>query len=219
MSSKIDKVIATFSVPYVTYSPSHKWYGRFSDLLDLERQPVPVVRYEPFVKPGQGYVVFSDVDIRAQKAVEIKQRGYIEHWERIVKLQAQRAAEARRAIALVEGAIETSRKILEVEENWDGEGSPAYSESNWKRATRFVREITVPFITQRKELAPPNISGGPDGSIDVRWTAERRTMLLNFPPDEAAPPDFFGHDRGHDSIKGTLDLTSHNQWLLLWLTR
>lgn len=120
----------------------------------------------------------------------------------------------------IEEAIEASRFILSLEENWDEEGSPGYAEATWQRATQFVRDIAKQYINDSKErIEPPKITPGPEGSIDIRWRAEKRTLLINFSAGENEPADFFGSDRGEDTIKGTLDISSQNLWLLLWLTR
>lgn len=120
-----------------------------------------------------------------------------------------------------EDAISSSHKIVDIEENWDSEGSPGYSERTWQRATSFVRNIARSFLNTSTiaSIDPPSISPGPDGSIDIRWVSAKRTILINFPADENTSADFFGHDKEQDSIKGTLDLASQNHWLLLWLTR
>lgn len=121
----------------------------------------------------------------------------------------------------LDDAIESSRTILDIQDNWDNEGSRGYSEETWHRATSFVRDIAARFFntTTRFRIEPPTITPGPDGSIDVRWVSPKRSILINFPADENASADFFGHDKGQDVIKGTLDLASQNHWLLLWLTR
>lgn len=120
----------------------------------------------------------------------------------------------------IEKAINSSRYILELGENWDEDGSPSYSEETWNRAASFIKKTAWSFKSERGNwIQPPKITPGPDGSIDVRWKTEKRTLLINFPADEAQFPDFFGSDKGKDTIKGTLDLSSPNQWLLMWLMR
>ena len=120
----------------------------------------------------------------------------------------------------IEAAIEASRSILELRDDWDEEGSPGYSNETWDRATQFVRRVAWSFKNAcGRWIDAPKITPGPDGSIDVRWKTQKRSLLINFPADGERPADFFGSDRGTDTIKGTLDLSSPNQWLLMWLTR
>ncbi len=120
----------------------------------------------------------------------------------------------------IERTIQSSRSILELKDDWDEEGSPGYAEETWKRATNFVRDVATSYWKETGQwIDPPKITPGPDSSIDVRWKAEKRTLLINFPAKTEEPADFFGSDKGADSIKGTLDLFSRNHWILMWLTR
>ena len=38
----------------------------------------------------------------------------------------------------IQRAIRESCRILDLEEDWDGEGSPAYSKETWRRALQFI---------------------------------------------------------------------------------
>ncbi len=98
-------------------------------------------------------------------------------------------------------AVKSSRRILDLPENWDEEGSPAYSDETWERATQFVLKNA---IGQRR-----------DSGV---WVATR-SVLINFPHAEQEPVQFFGSDGDVETIKGNLDLTSPNQWILVWLMR
>jgi hypothetical protein len=117
-------------------------------------------------------------------------------------------------------AVESSRRILDLANDWDEEGSPAYAHDTWKRATQFVLQSAIGY---RKSIgvwvSPPKITPGPDGSIDVRWKTSERSVLINFPASDGESVQFFGSDRDTESIRGTLDLSLPNQWILMWLTR
>ena len=117
-------------------------------------------------------------------------------------------------------AIELSRRILDLSENWDEEGSPAYAEATWDRAAHHVKQTAIEY---RKSsgvwVNPPKITPGPDGSIDVRWKTSARSVLINFPAADSEPVQFFGSDRDIESIRGTLDIFSQNLWILMWLMR
>ncbi|MGI9105097.1 MAG: hypothetical protein ACR2G4_02485 [Pyrinomonadaceae bacterium] len=120
----------------------------------------------------------------------------------------------------IKQVIESSRSILNLQNDWDEEGSSGYTVETWGRATRFIRRVALAFKNDMgKWVDAPKITPGPDGSIDVRWKAEKRSLLINFPADDTKPADFFGSDKGSDTVQGTLDLSSQNQWLLIWLMR
>ena len=117
-------------------------------------------------------------------------------------------------------AIESSRKILDLQDNWDQEGSKGYAESTWRRATEFVIRTAIEYENNSDSwVDPPKITPGPESSIDVRWKTSKRSILMNFPPEDDKPVEFFGSDGNIDSIKGTLDTSSQNQWILMWLIR
>ena len=42
------------------------------------------------------------------------------------------------ALAHIADAVEKSRRILDLPDNWDDEGSPGYSRETWERAAHFV---------------------------------------------------------------------------------
>jgi len=207
------------------YWPSRKWYGEWiGEQLFAASAKAAIVGGRAL---GEHFGYHGVISVEPKlyiwpetSRVPSKKVSYLKLQERLGELQKRRAADLRRLTAPIEDSIEVSKTILQIDENWDGEGSRKYAESTWKRAIRFVQDSAIPFIIRhRKQIQPPKISAGPDASIDVRWTSEKRTLLINFPEDENTPPDFFGHDKGQDVIKGTLDLASQNHWLLLWLTR
>lgn len=120
----------------------------------------------------------------------------------------------------IENAIEASRILLELEDDWDEEGGVGYSEETWKRTTQFIRKTALLFKNEYgKWVNAPKITPGPDGSIDVRWKTDKRSLLVNFPASETKPVDYFGSDKGIDTVKGTLNLSLQNHWLLHWLMR
>lgn len=120
----------------------------------------------------------------------------------------------------IEKAIKDSRFILKLSENWDGEGSPKYSEETWNGATQFIRKIVFQFKKETdKFIETPKLTPSHDGSIDVRWKSMELSLLINFPADLNSPASFFGSDRNANTIKGTFNSHSQNLWLLKWLIR
>jgi len=120
----------------------------------------------------------------------------------------------------IERAIKMSEFILGLPENWDEEGSPKYLRETWNAATQFVRKTALLYKKEvGKWINAPKITPGPDGSIDVRWKNSKRSILVNFPANSITPADFYGSDKQIDVIKGTLNLSSQNHWILQWLNR
>ncbi|MGI8477426.1 MAG: hypothetical protein ACR2OO_13805 [Thermomicrobiales bacterium] len=115
--------------------------------------------------------------------------------------------------------IELSRRILELGDDWDGEGAPRYSELTWDRAVRFLTVNARALWDAQRIVAPMcRILPGPQGSIDLHWLAADRELLVNVAPDPCAAASFHGDDRhGQAAIGGELSLESSAQWLLLWI--
>lgn len=128
---------------------------------------------------------------------------------------------AERISARINEVIESSRSILDLEEDWDEQGSPGYKESTWSRATNFVKDLALANrgIGIGGWVDPPRILPGPEGSIDIHWKTSKRELLINISDDDEEPADFYGCGNSNDTIKGKLDTSLPNEWILMWLTR
>lgn len=89
------------------------------------------------------------------------------------------------------------------------------------RATHFVRQVALSFRQQPTGfwIEPPRILPGPKGSIDIHWKTSKRELLINVPEDDTVPADYYGSGGATDIIKGKLETTAKNEWILAWLTR
>ncbi len=96
----------------------------------------------------------------------------------------------------LENAIYKSRSILELGDNWDGEGSCGYAEETWKRATEFLWKMAEAFYDREggSVFYPPAIQPGPHGSIDLHWKLRKFELLINFPASPAQFPSCYGTD-------------------------
>jgi hypothetical protein len=114
--------------------------------------------------------------------------------------------------------FESSRALLELEDDWDGNGGQSFTEDHWRLVIRFIAD-NVAWLWQRRGMTieAPEISPGPGQTIDVHWQTTAFEMLVNIPADVAQPAQFYGDDAvGHD-LKGKLDLSRDNFWLFLWM--
>ena len=124
-------------------------------------------------------------------------------------------------LAPIASAIVTSRAMLDLPDDWDGEGSPGYREDTWLHAVGFLVDNALGLLEEHGETIPmPKVRKGPMGSIDLHWRESDRELLVNIPAQEGAAADYYGDDRaGGHTVKGTLDPAEDNMWLLMWLTR
>lgn len=129
-------------------------------------------------------------------------------------------SETDNSLQAIEGAIESSRDLIDIEDDWDGEGSPGYLEQTWRRAAQFVREYAAHLAADYGLKIPaPGILPGPDGSIDIHWESDSFELLVNIPADANERAEFYGDDHGSIYIKGNLDPSRVNQGLIEWLQK
>lgn len=117
-------------------------------------------------------------------------------------------------------AIRKAEYLLDLEDDWDGDGSPGYLRSTWDRGISFLLN-TAQFLWARHRIliAAPLITPGPNGSIDLDWTMPGRELLLNIPVDPDAPAVYY-FDDGNDNYpsEGEIRLEPAYAWLLTWVT-
>src|SRR5438552_2485750 len=127
---------------------------------------------------------------------------------RPVKTAAQLLSSAS-SPSTVQEAIETSRWIVGLENDWDDEGSPGVLETTWRRASDFLaRQANVARKGLGKELPVPKILPGPNGSIDLHWKIPDFELIVNVPAEAAKGAIFYGDDDGNLCIKGSLNTSA-----------
>lgn len=117
-------------------------------------------------------------------------------------------------------SIIDSRQLLELTDDWDGEGSVGYSEKTLNKAIKFLEENAKSYFRSSGIwVTAPDICPGPNGSIDLLWKLSDRELLINIPVEENSLADYYGDDLGINTIKGKLDLTEKHEWILTWLMK
>ena len=145
------------------------------------------------------------VDVPKQKRHALKPKRPLGEYQELAHI-----------LQAIEKAIE---RIGALPDNWDDEGSPAYSKEVISRAAAFVK-VNALSCHQRfgSVIRVPKILPGPDGSIDVHWKTAEYEMLVNISADPKAPASFYGDDYGTAKITGSFDPEKSNLGLLTWLT-
>jgi hypothetical protein len=116
-------------------------------------------------------------------------------------------------------AIDASRWLLDLPDDYDGDGSLSYAHATWNRAATFLSEFRLKGLSMGMEYVPsPSLRPGPDGAIDVHWETESFELLLKIPPGEDSTVSFYGDDYERDKIKRTrVSLESATEALLKWI--
>lgn len=109
--------------------------------------------------------------------------------------------------------------MLQLPDNWDTEGSPAYKEETWRRAIGLVSDCAAEAeLLLQRELPVPRILNGPEGSIDLHWRTPNRELLLNVPADSSELLTYYGDNReGGEHVEGSIRPPFVRKWLLMWL--
>ena len=111
-----------------------------------------------------------------------------------------------------------SRRLLELETDWDGASSRGYREETWQRAVAFLVRFSAELSDGIDvETSDVEIMPGSNGNIDFELFVGRRRMLFSVHNADPHAIRFFGHDPDRRNvIKGTLDPTGDISWLVTW---
>ncbi|ABX03316.1 MAG TPA: hypothetical protein DEF47_11250 [Herpetosiphon sp.] len=114
-------------------------------------------------------------------------------------------------------AIEKSRFMLELEDNWDEEGSVGYKEDTWIKAVNLLLDMVKQYFAMNNQKIPTPIIGlGPDGSIDISWKHSNKHLLINVDATDDLVT-YSGDNAADNSLSGSFDLSEGGLWLLVWL--
>ena len=119
-------------------------------------------------------------------------------------------------------AIENSKAVCTRQPGRDEDSGLVCSEETWKRATKILLNHGLAIWEKAKVvIRSPTISAGPDGSVDLYWTAAPYGLLLNVPGDPQQPATYFGDDAMNpdsNRTSGKLDSTKPTDiGVLMWL--
>ncbi len=108
--------------------------------------------------------------------------------------------------------INESQAILETGTEGD---SRSYSLATWRRATQYLRRLSLHADLKGYELPLPRILPAQDGSIDLLWKSGQRGLLINFPADEVEAT-YYGRKPGLKTSGVLLTDDAHHD-LIRWL--
>lgn len=140
----------------------------------------------------------------------------------IYLLRAERNATTRRAatdIELIMDDLEAQRQKFVVHKQDEQDGPPPLDPNTWDRAYSFVRSSLEHLDSgRRSQLTAPDLFPTSMAGIDIEWEADGRELGINVPGDSLTPATYYGKDEAGHVLRGTLDTSAPNVWLLQWLT-
>jgi len=117
--------------------------------------------------------------------------------------------------------IRQSAYILEYEDNWDDEGSIAYSKQTYRAAINFAIKYSKEIWEEEFVLIDtPKILPGPEGSIDLLWDKQTYRLLINVHPHPKQTASFYGDNRTSvPKIKGDFRLSDESERAIMLLLK
>jgi hypothetical protein len=114
----------------------------------------------------------------------------------------------------ITAAIEKSKYILDLDDDWDDAGSPKYDTNVWQAAVDFLRSYSKQLYQFNIKIEAPRIYNAPNGSIDLLWENDKRTILINITAN-AEDAIFYADDNiGHQKNKGSFKLSAYMPLLI-----
>ncbi len=114
--------------------------------------------------------------------------------------------------------IEQAKRILELEDDWDGEGSLGYSEDTFNRAVAFLTTYAERlWESDGIPLPVPRIGPGPEASIDLYWKRPRWELLVNIPADPSEAASYSAEDDGGHRSRGFVPTEKFDSRFGTWL--
>lgn len=116
-------------------------------------------------------------------------------------------------------SIKESKKLLDLKDNWDDQGSPGYSEETLQQAIRLIvnysRKI---WVEEGIVIDAPKILPAQNGSIDLFWEKDEYTLLINVPRYPGYLAGFYGDFKNDEYIEGKFNLSLYKKSIIFFFT-
>lgn len=114
----------------------------------------------------------------------------------------------------LENAYQKSEYIINLEDDWDDEGSLKYDFEVWKRALTFVNHYSTSLLLDfNKKIELPKIYHGPNGSIDILIENANYSLLINY-VGNIEKAYYYGNDNFGNITKGEINVMKVNSALI-----
>ncbi len=120
---------------------------------------------------------------------------------------------------ILKNEINRSRyHVLNLKDNWDGEGSKGFNLVVWKDASSFLLSLFHKFYKEYGIIFDvPTILPVEDFSIDIHWKTDKMELTINFSEEFYNFPSFYGRDNEGNEIQGTIEKDKIHIIIFPWL--
>lgn len=116
--------------------------------------------------------------------------------------------------------VESSKEILDLDDNWDYEGAKKIDESVYLSSIKFlISYSSYIYNNSRIIIDTPEINPCSDGSIDLSWRSTKLRLLINFKlSTDQVKANFYGDLYDPEkSRQGYIDLTQFDTSFAEWM--
>jgi len=168
--------------------------------------PSPKEGFEP-------WPLLTRKKIKEDKAVWVKTHLTVDVFQKTFLLN--------RKLTSVHKAIQSSKSILDLKDDWDEDGALPCKPITYTRAIEFlVRYANEVLVSHNISIDYPEINLAKDGSIDLEWRNENYILLINILSTEKLDIHYYGEDsKSKTIIKGFIDYNSINKDLTFWMQK
>jgi hypothetical protein len=111
--------------------------------------------------------------------------------------------------------------IMNLPDNWDGNGAPSFTENTFERASFLLKNILNKLWNNMDEIPIPLIQPVPDGSIDINWETDKFELLINISPETNKQVNVYGEkiDSPEDEIEMYIPYDLAELGVIQWLKK
>jgi|WetSurMetagenome_2_1015567.scaffolds.fasta_scaffold60919_3 hypothetical protein len=120
----------------------------------------------------------------------------------------------RQELYVLRDAIQNSKYIFELKDDWDDEGTIGYSKDTWEKAIKFLIKFAERILDNYKRVIYiPNIFHGKNGGIDILWEENDFRMLIRI-DGNVEKATFYADDFKQQSSEGEFNIDSFSLFML-----
>ncbi len=195
--------------------------GNYRELLNNNEDNIQSTRInEAYLRKIEEFINFIGESQKADEQRPISLESTISYLsEKLIPRFIDKKLFLSKNYKILKNEINRSRyHILNLKDNWDGEGSKGFNLVVWKEASSFLLRLFHKFYTEYGIIFDvPTILPVEDFSIDIHWKTDKMELTINFSEEFYNFPSFYGRDNEGNEIQGTIDKYKIHLIIFPWL--